>query len=216
MTTHDSTVLAAHLGTTHLAESLTAAIDPAKPQRATVTVNTYDTANDAFAAFCEHVIARNPKGATMTTADPAAEVARLAAETEGARVYYACNNCEFVLWVSDGTEGDTGTQCGHDPQGITGPYYYFPPAKPAPPTSRETLAANVKRLREAKGWNSGELSDVAYPHAEGTYATVQAAWIDRVERCLNNVITTPDDLDALAKALDTTPAALLTPQETDA
>lgn len=27
MTTHDSTVLAAHLGTTHLAESLTAAID---------------------------------------------------------------------------------------------------------------------------------------------------------------------------------------------
>lgn len=216
MTTHDGTVLAAHLGTTHLAESLTAAIEPAcpgelqwvylgdgtmtpawpgrpQPERwpklATQPIESYQT---------------NPKGATMTES-PAEQVARLAAETEGAEVYYACNNCEFVLWVSDGTEGDTGTQCSHDPQGITGPYYYFPPAKPAPPTSRETLAANVLRLRVAKGWTARDLCEnVNVPGAVYTFSDITELW-DGFRAW------DPDVLDALAAALDTSPAALLTP-----
>lgn len=227
MTTHDETVLAPHLGTAHLAESLTAAIEPAcpgelqwvylgdgtmtpawpgrpQPERwpklATQPIESYQT---------------NPKGATMTES-PAEQVARLAAETEGAEVYYACDNCEFVLWVSDGTEGDTGTQCSHDPQGITGPYYYFPPTKPAPPSSRATLAANIERLRICRFWS---LRDLALRAAEIGGMGVEH-WIWSLEALDNESLEDPSfriaGLDALAKALDTTPAELLTPQETGA
>lgn len=152
----------------------------------------------------------------MTTESPSEQVARLAAETEGAKVYYACDNCEFVLWVSDGTEGDTGTQCGHDPQGIVGPMYLFPPAKPAPPTSRETLAANVERLRICKFWS---IRDLATRAAEIGGMGIEH-WIWSIEALDDESLEDPSfriaGLDALAAAFDTSPAALLTPQETQA
>lgn len=240
MTTHDETVLAAHLGMTRLAESLTAAIDPAcpgelqwvnvgdgimqavgcthcnifkpappRPERwpklAAQLIDLYPpTIDGPLTRLRKTGVIRfpNPKGATMTES-PAEQVARLAAETEGAKLYYACDNCEFVLWSGDGTEGDTGTQCGHDPQGIIGPLYYFPPAKPAPPTSRETLAANVKRLREAKGWTVNDLS------RESEWNRMYVVDVEN-----ENHAVSLDFIDALAKALDTTPAALLTPETT--
>ncbi len=174
MTTHDDTVLAAHLGTAHLAESLTAAIDPA-----------YLTT----------------QGATMTTESPAEQVARLAAETEGAKVRYYCDECDSLV--------DNTLDCGHNDY-FTGPYYYFPQAKPAPPRSRPTLAENVLRLRVAKGWTERDLcAHLVTPGAVYTFGDISEMW-DGFRAW------DPDLLDALAKALDTSPAALLTPQETQA
>jgi len=120
------------------------------------------------------------------------------------------------ILVDDGTEGDTGTQCGHDPQGIVGPMYLFPPAKPAPPTSRETLAANVERLRICKFWS---IRDLATRAAEIGGMGIEH-WIWSIEALDDESLEDPSfriaGLDALAAAFDTSPAALLTPQETQA
>lgn len=168
-----------------------------------MTETTYDTPEEAFAAFCEHVIATNPKGATMTTSDPAAEVARLAAETDGAQILFRCSTCGTGVGVA-------GDRCCGGPLGLDsgdfGPYYYFPPAKPAPPTSRETLAANVLRLRVAKGWTARDLCEnVNVPGAVYTFSDITELW-DGFRAW------DPDIIDALAAALNTTPAALLTPE----
>lgn len=221
MTTHNGTVLAAHLGTARLAESLTVAIDPACrdnphcPGNLQWVDNGDGTISPAWpgrpqperwpelAAQLIESYPTNPKGATMKESDPAAGVARLAAETEGALVLHYCDKCEDMVTA-------TTPDCGHADYALTGPYYYFPPAKPAPPTSRETLAANVKRLREAKGWHPFDLAK-EFDKAYGT-STTQAGYIDGIE-CGDDTVGFAE-LDALAKALDTTPAALLTPETT--
>lgn len=135
----------------------------------------------------------------MTTESPAEQVARLAAETEGADVLWHCDGCKD-WWYVDPRDRKS---CGHDGSDITGPLYYFPPAKPAPPSSRETLAANVKRLREAKGWTVNDLS------RESEWNRMYVVDVEN-----ENHAVSLDFIDALAKALDTTPAALLTPETT--
>lgn len=161
-------------------------------------------ANNAEIARREAARSKPTKGATMTTAEsPAEQVARLAAETEGAQVLFRCAMCGTGVGIA--SDRCCGGPLGLD-SGDFGPYYYFPPAKPAPPTSRETLAANVLRLRVAKGWTARDLCEnVNVPGAVYTFSDITELW-DGFRAW------DPDVLDALAAALDTTPAALLTPE----
>lgn len=137
-----------------------------------------------------------------------------AIETFADRVHLAGQSNGVKLWACPSC--DTGTQCGHDPQGIVGPMYLFPPAKPAPPTSRETLAANVERLRICKFWS---IRDLATRAAEIGGMGIEH-WIWSIEALDDESLEDPSfriaGLDALAAAFDTSPAALLTPQETQA
>jgi hypothetical protein len=223
MTTHDETVLAAHLGTAHLAESLRqwkthptldAGLDSirSKLTGGTMTTDTREAliiANNAEIARREAARSKPTKGATMTTAEsPAEQVARLAAETEGAQVLFRCAMCGTGVGIA--SDRCCGGPLGLD-SGDFGPYYYFPPTKPAPPSSRETLAANVRRLREAKGWKIECLLarlPSGYQHS--------TKWLETVERSdFSEDHVNLAELADLAAALDTTPAELLTPQETD-
>lgn len=141
------------------------------------------------------------------TESPAEQVARLAAETEGARECWYCSKCGALYVDFAG--------CDHPAENICGPFVALakdPEPKPAPPSSRETLAANVLRLRKDYGWSRKKLGEQVFPDRCGP-----ADCIGFIEENSLDIYDDPfAELDALAKALDTTPAALLTPQEADA
>ena len=202
MTTHDETVLIPHFSTAYLAELIAASFRGEAMIAPPLMIETQVLLT---------LDPPNPKGAPMTTESPTEQVARLAAETEGAEVLWKCGRCGKL---------DSCKTCfcpeffaGIEPRG---PLYYFPPTKPAPPSSRETLAANVRRLRKERGWTieelvrRGRLDVILVCPAESLNAWEQATGFE------DDGPLDLDLLDALAKALDTTPAELLTPQETDA
>jgi transcriptional regulator with XRE-family HTH domain len=78
------------------------------------------------------------------------------------------------------------------------------------PTSK-TVAANVKRLRDAQGMNYKQLSETLESRANWS---INSVGIRRIEDCERRV--TVDDLMALAVALGVSPATLLYPNTEDA
>ncbi|NMF98813.2 helix-turn-helix domain-containing protein [Aromatoleum toluolicum] len=69
-----------------------------------------------------------------------------------------------------------------------------------PPSAREILAENLKRLRTARGWSQEYLA-----HEAGLHRT----FVAHVERGMRNISL--DNIERLADALDVTPGSLLTP-----
>lgn len=78
------------------------------------------------------------------------------------------------------------------------------------PTSR-TVADNVKRLRELKNLNYTELSDLIEQRASWSISAVGVRRIESGERRVS-----PDDLVALALALNVAPVTLMVDPATDA
>lgn len=72
--------------------------------------------------------------------------------------------------------------------------------RPGPPDARAILAANLRRLRAAKGWSQERLGDEAGLHR---------TFVGSVERRERNISL--DNLALLAWALDVPAAELLTP-----